>query len=249
MRLNRECIIGLLLLGLLIAYLPQVHSTEKDDDWVDYTDMLHYDAVTQRMRGGDDPCATCYKKYGLWAPIVVLKQAPAGDLQNIGLTFLLIILGGLCIRALRQWGNQRPPPPAAVPQAQAAHRMVVGNERGTRDADTQTPEQWIAQCQALSHQEIPLEPEEIPQRRQHRHEDSSDIPENLSNTEGHAVRAQTGPVAADNRQLRAQEPHDPAPYRGESDGGTDSDSERYCSSHFPVPETTEQQQRPTPEPF
>ncbi|KAG5286543.1 hypothetical protein AALO_G00016050 [Alosa alosa] len=243
-------------LGLLLAYSPQVHSTGKDDDWVDYTDMLRYDSVSQSMRGGDDPCAKCYKKYGLWAPIVVLKHAPVGDLLKIGLTLLVIILGHVCIRALRQWGNQRASPPVAVPQAQAALEMVVGDDRVAVDAATQT-EQGMEQRQAVSQQEIPREPEEIPQRRQRREEseDSSDRPESLSNTEGHVMRAQTGPAARRasldkerpnfNRQLQAQEAHDTVPCRGEGDGGTDSDSERYCSSHFPVPETTEQQQQQT----
>lgn len=40
-----------ILIGLLTT-LPTVLSAEEDDEWVDYTDMLRYDSVSQSMRGG-----------------------------------------------------------------------------------------------------------------------------------------------------------------------------------------------------
>lgn len=40
-----------ILLGLLTA-LPRGRSTEGDDEWVDYTDMLRYDFVSQSMKRG-----------------------------------------------------------------------------------------------------------------------------------------------------------------------------------------------------
>ncbi|XP_063076246.1 uncharacterized protein LOC134466274 [Engraulis encrasicolus] len=94
-------------------------STGKDDEWVDYTDMLRYDSVKQSMTGQDDPCAKCYKMHGLWAPLLILKHAPPEDLVKLGLTILFIVLVPIVLGALlRRWGSQSPHPlpPVAAPQ-------------------------------------------------------------------------------------------------------------------------------------
>ncbi|XP_031415459.1 uncharacterized protein LOC116218362 [Clupea harengus] len=196
----------------VFIFLLMGYSTGSNDEWVDYIDMLRYDSVSQSMKRKDDPCAKCYETHGLWAPIMILKHAPLADLFKIGMTLLLIILGHTFIRALlRRRGNHNPPP-LAVPQVQA-----VGEAHGEH-VDPQDPEPGV---------------EEAPQFLQPR------VEENDNSSEGHLLGTQIRPAAMGpefENNLPAHNTQNPLDREGD---GTESDSERYCSFHFPVPETRE----------
>ncbi|KAL2097073.1 hypothetical protein ACEWY4_006280 [Coilia grayii] len=171
------------IIAMCFVFQLMSFSAGRDDEWVDYTDMLRYDAVAQSMTSEDDPCAKCYKTYGLWAPLIILKHAPPAALFKLGLTLLIIVLGHKLIGALL-WRGGNQDPHNLLREVDTAQQRTVDESLGeeVNQVNTEALEPGEEQNQR---QQIADDPGVVAQCLEHREErdNSCDTLENVCDAE------------------------------------------------------------------